>query len=60
MRTSAFFGIKYFGYFEIYDGEVEALRHGQGGVEPVQTFFGQRGQLLAILCGRLLWTTSHL
>jgi len=35
--------------------------HGKGGVEPVQTFFGQgRGsQFFAILCERLLRSASY-
>jgi len=35
---------------------------GDGGVEPVRTFFGQggRGQSFAILCGRFLWTASKI
>jgi len=36
--------------------------HGQGGVEPMRTFFGQggRGKFFAILCGYLLWTSPNL
>jgi len=40
MRTSALFGAKNFGFFEIM-----VCPHGQAGegVEPVRTFFGQDG-----------------
>jgi len=41
MRTFAFFGAKYYGFFEIYN--VSARTRGGGRVEPVRTFFGQRG-----------------
>jgi len=38
--------------------------HGQVGVKPVRTFFGQEGkglgsQLFAILCGRISWTAPY-
>jgi len=54
MRTSALFGAKNFGFFEIY----WLVRTDKGGVEPVQTYCrqGGGGQFFAILCGRLLWT----
>jgi len=54
MRTSAFFGAKDFGFFEIYGVPARTRR-----IEPVRTFFrlgGRGGQIFAILCGRLLWT----
>jgi len=56
MQTSELFGVKNFGLFEIYGGFARKM-----GVEPVQTFFGQRGrsQFFAILYGRLLWTASN-
>jgi len=40
MRTSAFFGAKNFGIFEIYGVSARTRRE---GVEPVRTFFGQGG-----------------
>jgi len=55
MLTSALFGAKYFGFFEIY-GESVRTR----GVEPVRTLFGRGGQFFAILRGRLLWTAPYL
>jgi len=55
MRTSVLFGVKNFGFFEIYDVSVRTRGGGRGG-EPVRTFYGQRGGFFAILCGRLLWT----
>jgi len=54
MRTSALFGAKNFGFFEIYG--VSAQTKGEG-VEPVRT--RGRGSILTILCGRLLRTASY-
>jgi len=56
MRTSAFFGAKTFGFFEVYG--VSARTRGVG---PVRGFCGQggRGQFFTILCGRLLWTAPY-
>jgi len=56
MRTSAIFGGKNFGFFEIYG--VSAWKRREV-VEPVRTFCGQEGgggQFFAILCGGLFWT----
>jgi len=39
MRTSALFGAKNFGFFEIYDVPAQTRR-----VEPVRTFCGQGGE----------------
>jgi len=41
MRTSALFGVKNSGFFEIYGGSARIM--------------GEKGQFFAILCGRLLW-----
>jgi len=55
MQTSARFGAKNNGFFEIYG---VSARTGGREVEPVRTFCGQegRGQFFAILCGCSLWT----
>jgi len=57
MRTSALFGAKNFGFFEI-----DSVSHGQGGrVEPVGTLCdkGEGSRFFVILCGRLLWTVPN-
>jgi len=58
MRTSALFGAKNIGFFEIYGVSARTRKE---GVEPVRTFFGkgEGGQFFAILCVRLLWTTLY-
>jgi len=33
--------------------------HGQGGVEPERTFWEKGRIILAISCGRLLWTALY-
>jgi len=55
MQTSALFGAKTLDFFK-FNG-VFTTPHGQGEVEPVQTFCGQGGrdQFFAILCRCLLW-----
>jgi len=55
MRTSALFGEKNFGFFEIYSVSAWTRR----GVESVRAR-GKGGQFFAILCGRLLWTAPKL
>jgi len=53
MRTSALFGAKNFGFFEIYG--VSAGTKGEGGLSQCGHFADKReGELFAILCGRLL------
>jgi len=54
MRTCALFDAKKLRIFRNY-GVSARIR----GVEPVRTFFGQRGQFFAILYGRLLWTAPN-
>jgi len=60
IRTSALFGGKNSGFFEIYGVSAASRKKGRE-VEPVQTFIGQGGrdQFFAILCGRPLWTTIY-
>jgi len=54
MRTSAFFGAKDFGFFEIYG---VSARTG-GRLNQCGHFVNKNGggQFFAILCGHLLWT----
>jgi len=56
MLTSAFFGEKNFGFFEIYGESVQTRRF-----EPVRAFWGQGEgvNFIAILCGRPLWTAPY-
>jgi len=53
MRTSAFFGTKKFGFFEIYGVSARTR-----GVEPVRSR-GEESHFFAILYGRLLWTAPY-
>jgi len=57
MRTSALFGEKNFGYFEIYG--VSARTRGIG-VEPVRTFCEQGGGVnFSRFCANVLWTAPN-
>jgi len=49
LQTSALFGVKNSGFFEIYDVSSRTR-----GVEPVRTFFGQGAgvNIFAILCDK--------
>jgi len=57
MRTSAFFGAKSFGSFEIYGVSAWARGRGLSQCEHFEDKEGG-GQFFAILCGRLLWMAS--
>jgi len=57
MRTSALFGVKIFGFFEIY-GVSAQTRRGWARADIFRTR-GGRGQFFAILYGRLLWTATN-
>jgi len=54
MRTSALFGAKNFGFFEIYS--VSARTKG----ELSQCEQEGREQFFSILCGRFLWTIPNI
>jgi len=58
MWTSALFGAKNIGFFEIY-GVSARTREGGGGQCGHFSDKGEGGHIFTILCGRPLWTAPN-
>jgi len=54
MRTTALFGAKYYGFFEIYGVSARTR-----GLSQCGHFRTSRGKFSVILCRRLLWTAPN-